>query len=44
MSAFSRFRTYSGIRTARSRFERLISDFRFSPVRDVLRSLNLLEV
>ncbi len=44
MSAFSRFRTYSGIRTARSRFERLISDFRFSPVRDVLRSLNLLEM
>ncbi len=44
MSAFSRFRTYTGIRTAGARFERLLTDFRFSPVKDVLRDLGLLEV
>lgn len=42
MSAFSRFRTYTGIRTAGARFQRLISEFRFSPVREVLKDLGLL--
>lgn len=42
MSAFSRFRTYTGIKTSRARFERLLADFRFATVRDVLKDLNLL--
>ncbi len=42
MSMLSRFRTYIGIRTAGASFERLISDFRFSPVREVLKDLGLL--
>ena len=42
MPVLSRFRTYIGIRSARARFERLISDFRFAPIRDVLAELGLL--
>ncbi|HWR68214.1 MAG TPA: XrtA system polysaccharide deacetylase [Desulfomonilia bacterium] len=42
MSAISRFRTYTGIGTARARFERLLADFRFAPARDVLMELGLL--
>lgn len=42
MSMISRFRTYVGIRGARGNFERLITDFPFTPVRDVLRDLGLL--
>ncbi len=43
MSALGRFRTYTGLGTARSKFERLLADFRFAPVRDVLREAGLLD-
>jgi polysaccharide deacetylase family protein (PEP-CTERM system associated) len=42
MGAFSRFRTYTGIVSARARFDRLLGDFPFAPVRDVLTELGLL--
>lgn len=42
MDAFSRFRTYTGIRTAHRKFDRLLSDFPFRPVRDVLKELGFL--
>jgi polysaccharide deacetylase family protein (PEP-CTERM system associated) len=42
MGAFSRFRTYTGIGGAFDKFSRLINDFAFAPVRDVLADLGLL--
>jgi polysaccharide deacetylase family protein (PEP-CTERM system associated) len=42
MDALSRFRTYTGIRTACDKFTRLIDDFSFAPVKVVLSELSLL--
>lgn len=42
MDAFSRFRTYTGMRGAFGKFTRLVEDFPFAPVREVLSNLGLL--
>lgn len=43
VGAFSRFRHYTNLDVCEARLERLIGDFRFAPMRDVLRGLNLLD-
>jgi hypothetical protein len=42
LSALSRFRTYVNLSRTHGRFEKLISDFSFSTVRDVLNEIGLL--
>ncbi|MDT8272585.1 MAG: DUF3473 domain-containing protein [Desulfomonilia bacterium] len=42
MKALSRFRTYTGIRGALSKFTRLIDEFDFAPAQEVLSGLDLL--